>query len=640
MFITENELSALRRSGDLQICGLLNALRERTGRNTARDTLVQKNDTQEWWHLVWERISDAAFLWRLEGDPALGAWLRARVLEICALPVDEWIGPWFRDHGEPKTGALESAHITNAVATAYDLAAELFSEGERETVRRALCEKGLTLCRRFVDSGMKNNWYCVLLSGYASAAAILGERADVERAVRLYNDTCAGFYDRDGYGETLQYGNYASLTLSHLREVLVRFDPALAGRLPLTPMANTVRWAVSSHLYMKPLADGGKAYPRSVNFGDSAAIFRPSGDVLLQIAAEYEDRTVAGLARWLFDRTYADPTLGPDELASFGFFNQFGYRSLLYLLRAAPPLPPGESGMPLLNVYATGVTTLRDSWEAPETVLAVESGYETHTVDSHRHRDQNSFILTHRNERFFADPGHCCYRLETWKKSCTSAHHSTWDFEDEAGVRYTQAPVKKNQPPLNRNVFYQSDVPGVTILASDCAAAYGAHFRRCERVFVCRLPHIVFVIDRVEADVPLKMCSHFVVNNRGNGLRVHKADDHRLVLRRGDAGVKFFTFGACSLSARWGFMHDYYHPLPNQAGQGKEGSAVIYDYTSEYAEKHLRVHVMVLDGTDAVRGWHIRENGGKITVLSPGDRETLSLTVDTGSENWFRLEEK
>lgn len=106
ILLSETELSDIRNSTDNQVCGFLNALRERTKINTAEDTLVQKNDTQEWWHLVCERISDAAFIYRLDRDENVAKWLHSRVLEICALPVDEWIGPWYRDHKEPKTGAL------------------------------------------------------------------------------------------------------------------------------------------------------------------------------------------------------------------------------------------------------------------------------------------------------------------------------------------------------------------------------------------------------------------------------------------------------------------------------------------------------------------------------------------------------
>ena len=34
----------------------------------------------------------------------------------------------------------------------------------------------------------------------------------------------------------------------------------------------------------------------------------------------------------------------------------------------------------------------------------------------------------------------------------------------------------------------------------------------------------------------------------------------------------------------------------------------------------------------------IKNNEGKITVFSPGNKETLSLAIDTSNENWFRLE--
>ena len=85
------------------------------------------------------------------------------------------------------------------------------------------------------------------------------------------------------------------------------------------------------NVYESPLQGGGKAYPRSINFGDCAAIFRPSGDILLHIAAIMTTRSSADFARWLFDTTYADPTLEPDELATFGFFNQFGWRSVALL---------------------------------------------------------------------------------------------------------------------------------------------------------------------------------------------------------------------------------------------------------------------------------------------------------------------
>ena len=313
----------------------------------------------------------------------------------------------------PPVGMLESAHITNAVCEAAGLAPELFNESETDEIRSALRDKGLLLCERYFNGRIGNNWYCVLLSGYTTASAMLGLQDNVERAVGLYND-CLGLYDSDGYGETLQYGNYASLALIQVRNLLLAYDPSLSGRLPLDPIAGMVKWQVASLMYMKPLQGGGKAYPRSINFGDCAAIFRPSGDILLHIAANYDDAKLCGLARWLFDTTYADPTLEPDELATFGFFNQFGWRSVALLAARELPnaLSPRDIDMPLCCEFATGNVGRARQLQNPRAILAVQSGYDIHKVDSHRHADFNSFILAASGERIFVDPGHCCYRLE------------------------------------------------------------------------------------------------------------------------------------------------------------------------------------------------------------------------------------
>ena len=644
-YIRSDELDIIRALPTDSQCGwLLSALRERVRDNTSEAVLVQSGDTQEWYHLIWERFADAAFINALDQDARLGQWLHNRTLEVCRLSLDEWVGPWFRKRADPPVGMLESAHITNAVCEVIGLSPELFNEAEIEEIITALRDKGLLLCERYINGRIGNNWYCVLLSGYTTASVMLGLHDNVERAVGLYND-CLRLYDSDGYGETLQYGNYASLALIQVRNLLLTYDPNLSERLPLDPIAGMVKWQAASLMYMKPLQGGGKAYPRSINFGDCAAIFRPSGDILLNIAADYDDAKICGLARWLFDTTYADPTLGPDELATFGFFNQFGWRSIAALAARDIPdaLSPNEAGMPLCCEFATGTSVLRDSWQNPRAILAVQSGYETHKVDSHRHCDLNSFILAASGERIFVDPGHCCYRLDTWRQSCRTSHHNTWDFIDADGNSYTQRLIRAHQPPLNHRVNYT--VPdGFTILASDCAAAYGAvadggHFKRCERVFICRLPDVIFIIDRIEADLPIKVVSHFVTNNRENQLDLHIADDYRIVLRRGGAGVKFFTFGDMSMSQRWGFVHDYYHPQPNQAGQGKEGSAYIFDYTSkEFALEHINVHAVVMSDTETIRGWHIKRRDDAIVVTSPGEREAIRLRLNPSAANWFSVE--
>ncbi len=643
--VNEFELSAIRNAvPESQLGRLRDALRARTIESTSEPRLVHSSFTQEWYHLVWEIMSDAAFVYKLDGSPELGQWIHDRTLEIVRISADEWIGPWFRARSANPIGRLETAHIASAVCEVCALASDLFDDNELNEIYTALQEKALPLCKAFLEGGQRNNWYCVLLNGYAFTAATLDDSAAVEYAIECYNEIAMKFYDSDGYGESLQYSNYASLSLSNMRRVLVRYDEKNAERLPLTPIANTVKWAVSSHFYMKPIGEREGIYPRSANFGDCASIFRPTAEVLLQISAEHPDREIAGLARWLFDLTYANPSHGTHELATFGFFNHFGYQALLFLPRATDPISPEEARMPLKNIYMTGTSTLRDSWTEPQTILAVQTGYEPHNACSHRHYDQNSFILVHRGERYFADPGHCCYRLDSWKNSRLASHHNTWEFEDADGNLITQELVKLHEAPLTTNVE-QSAQSGFEIISSDSAAAYGEHFSRCERSFVAAFPNVLFIVDRIKSDIEIKLISHFVLNNRENQLKVHEADPYRLVLRRGDGGIKFFTFlldgdelkpDGLTLSRRWGFIHDNYHPLPNQIGQGKEGSATIYDYTSnELSKEFTVVHAIAMDGTETVKGWHIKPSGNSVTVSAPKNTSRFTLTLTPEDENPF-----
>ncbi len=641
LFVTADELAKVRAimDEDSQIGEIWRALKARTLANTAEDKLVQSGDTQMWWHLVWERMSDAAFVYAVEEkDQKLGKWIHDRTMEICNRDVQEWIGPSFRGHSPVPVAALETAHVINAVADAYDLCPGLFTDDEKKFILECIREKGLIPCGRFCPPGTaaRNNWYCVISGGFATAAALLGDEQAVEDAVGLYNN-CLKLYNSDGYTESLQYGNYASLSLIHMRRVLVRYNPALAERLSLEPIANTVKLAAASFLYMKPLGTNGNdnGYPHSINFADSAAIYRPTADVLLAVAEESEDATKAGVARWLFDVAYADPTVGPDELATFSFFPQYSWNSLISLPNAAKAITPKDAGIPTKAVFNIGNAFVRDSWDDTKTVLGVMVGAVPYNVTAHRHRDQNAFTLTAYGDRFFIDPGHCCYRLESYGRSTSTGYHNTWDFIGEDETKYTQRGTPFGVP-FTKYIEY--DAPeGFDVIASDAAAAYGEHFKRAERIFVCAFPHVMFIIDRIETDIPVKMVSHFVINNRDGKMNNHMAYWNKFVLRRGKGALKFFTFPVgeeMTMKQRYGLMHDYYHPLPNMNGQGREGSALIYDYTStEFSTKHTVVHPFAISPIGQIPGWHIvnEKDNTVFTVLSPGnvERWQLRLTDDS-----------
>jgi hypothetical protein len=642
---------------------LYTALARRERSYTAEPGIVTAADSMDWWHVVWERMSDVAFMQRIEPSDERAEWLRTETLAICDRPLDDWIGPFFRERTSPPAGMLETAHVGLAVASAAALCPEVFSDAERDRIAAALKEKCQILCERALtqrvatlerapdapqNRGRLNNWFIVLLNGYGTVSAYLRDDAALNRAAEFYA-LATKIYNADSYGESLQYWNYATIHLAHLNEVMQAARPDLAAELDRSCYTRCVTWVVQSHLYNKPLAGWGeRSYPRALNFGDSTAMFRPTADVVLHIAARCKELhpTEAGLARWLFEQTFAEIELEPTDRDSFGFFNHFRWPALVSLPEAAPPLSPDDAKLPLTQAFECGSVIIRDSRAENATTLGVQAGYRPLRVVGHRHLDQNSFILAHRRERIFVDPGHCCYRLAAQRASGGPAGPPTWTVYNQTGAGLGQRPaagrVAAPPPPINRLVRLE-DLDGVSIITSDAADAYGAPVTRAERTWIALLPHVVFLVDRIEAEEPLEIRSHFVFNNRDNRLSINAPTPTRLVLRRGDAAAKFFQLQSrgddgADVSTRversWGYVHDVYHPQPNQPGQGREGSADIRTFTTPPVRNYLAIYSIVLDAEPAIRGWHVQpEESGRFRVSSPDSNgPALAVRADGSLE--------
>lgn len=631
LMLTSEELKAVRAAiqegGKLE--RLWHNLLERTERQICTPGLVQDGDTVEWWHLAWERISDAASVYAVDRHAEAGQWLREVVLELLDKPGTEWHGPWFRGRGNPQHGVLETSHVGLAMCAAYDLAGDLFTNEERAKLLEAIREHCQEPCKRSLirmkdDTGNISNWFMVLLNGYGTASIILEDRSAVEEALDFYQ-TATRMYNGDSYGESLQYWNYATLHLSHLNEMLIRYDSKLAERADFLCYVRCIPWAVQSLLYMKPLGkEDDPVYPRSANFGDSAAIYRPSADILLHIACRAKNAAPmeAGLSRWLFEQTYDRLELERNELGTFAFISSYQFMTMVHYLDAAEPLSPEKAGLPLAASFETGNVIVRDGRTAESSVIAIQAGYEPLQVTSHNHYDQGSFILAHRNERFFIDPGHACYRLDAQAKSIATESHNTWTFEIEGrsepiAQRSIEGANFRNpsEPLAHRKLIGTMD--GITVVRSEIAGVYGDPIRRAERTWITAFPHLLFIVDRIVADVPVKTRAHFMTNNRDNKLQTNLYSDTKIVLRRGGAAVKFFLMdsisdgeaSACRRHMSWGHMHQYYHPQPNQDGQGKEGSAVRFTYENQcFAKEHVMVYAFAMDGLESIRGWHMYKN--------------------------------
>jgi hypothetical protein len=623
-------------------------------------------DTTDWWHHAAEYLTDAAIRHALKPDQATAGWLRAHSLSIARRPVDDWVGPPFRDHQNvPPAGNLETAHLSWAIAIVLDLAPGIFTEPECDELNGTLREKGAALCLRWMDrAGHINNWRCILTAGIAVAAAVLDDKKMMSRAAREY-ELCSDLFQADGsYAESIQYGNYACMGLVLTREALIRRDAGLAGELPMSPWVQKPRWDAQALFYLKPLAKwGSRPRPRTANFNDSGALYRASADVLLHIATRGKESfpKEAGLARWLFDKLYL-PCLEapPHDRASFGFVPDFGFLSVVLLPQAADALSPSSLGLPLLEAFDAGDVYARDAQPdaGGRTVLAARTGGKALRSVAHLHGDQNSFILVHNNERLLVDPGHSCYRNLLHDMETSSAVHNTCTFEisSDAKTSQEQQRIVLQQQGLPRRVLVRSPKgvlmngapiePGarrlvcqrsknVTVIASECASRYGKPLGEFTRFWFLCGSHVLFVFDSISAEKPIHTTWNWLLNNNDGALNLKLFPPDRLVARRGNSALKLFHLAGGKIGGPFNaHIHDAYHPKPAQLGEGQAGSGLLLRWTAAApAVRCEGLHAICMDDPGAITGWHFhaRGNGASLDMSERGESWELEL-IKSGDE--------
>jgi hypothetical protein len=679
LFLTDSERERIedaRRRGDDLAGRFWAALMSRAARRAVSPGLLGAGDDATWWYPAMEYVSDAAMAFALAPDKRLGAWLREAALSIARRPLSDWVGPWYRDHAtRPPVGHLETAHLCWALAVAVDLAADAFPAGERRELLDALREKGIPLCARWLERNAHlANWRAVMTAGLAAAAAVTEERAWLERAA---GETllCAEAFQPDGsYAESLQYANYLAYALMIAYEAVHRAAPELLVAGPET-YGRSIPWMVQSMLYTKPLSGwGGQPRPRAVNFNDSAALFRPSGDVLLQVAARCRDHlpAEAGLARWLFDTFYAPvPFQPPHNLASFGLRNDWGFLTLPFLTQSAPPLPPEEAALPTVAGFSNGNVFARDRWHG-RTVLAVQGGSEALHGPGHLHGDLNSFLLVHNRERLLADPGHSCYRNLIHGLESSSQTHNTCTFlvaEDELGLQEDLAKAvmleQSNVParraieggrvagpaaPRGRRLLLERSGQ-ITAIGAEASSLYGRPLEEFSRFWLLAGPHALLVIDRIRASQPIRTVWNWLCNHRDGSSLVEARGPNELVLRRGLAGVKLVHLAGGRLAGPvYAYLHDAYHPEPNQLGEGRPGSGMLYRWIEPAGRTfRLAVHALAVDDCGQLDAWRVESTGDAVAlrkghvcwtlaVASPSPLE-LILTLEPDGGRWRLAEE-
>lgn len=656
IFLTDIEKTRLQNvSSSSPTASLLAAMQARVYKRAKTPGLDDPSATTEWWHHVAEYLTDAALIHAVRPSVEADEWLRTAVMDVVRRSVAEWAGPPFRGYGGgDMVGSLETGHLAWSVAIAYDIASDLFTSAEKDEIFTALRQKGMIPCKRYLDrTNFFHNWNCVLFAGYTVSAAVLGDENALAAAAD-WLPIAEDHFQKDGsYGESLQYANYAAYSIMLAHEALIRVSP----EKPTTfePYGRMVNWASYALFYRKPLSGWPVMdWPRSANFGDAAAIFRPSGDLLIHIAAraKKEMPQEAGLASWLFNSLYFPANEpGPHDLASFGFVNGFGFLSVIMLADAAPAISPKEANLPVTAAFSGGDAFARDSWDG-KTTLAVRLPSDPRYALSHLHGDINSFILVHNKERLILDAGHSCYRNLTHELEVSSSTHNTCTFE-VPGTAGTPSRTMNQRGGTKRTLFQENgklrgaepvDIGGkrlitakhgsVSVIGSDAAQLYGAPLKTFSRFWVLCGENALFIVDRIESDVPVKTTWNWLLNNR-DGLLDYKIErPNKLSALRGDAGVKMTSFGGGNYSVPiYAMVNDAYHPLPAQRGEGKPGSGMLMRWTENTASaSRTVVHTLAIDSNAGVSGWESKVENNVYTLQDTDRNQKWSLRLnDDGS---------
>lgn len=637
------------RTGDALLTRFWAALQERVDERVATKSLLGPDATTAWYYPAAEYLSDAAMLYALKPEERIGNWLRTVTLAIARAPTYDWAGPAFRDHSEPLTGHLETAHLCWALSTVYDLARSAFSESEQAEIRQALTEKGIVLCRRWIDKNQHlANWRGILTSGVLVAAAVLGDEALLEQYLSEWQCCVLAFQPDGSYGESLQYGNYLAFALTLAYEALCRRYPEKAALLNVDAYGGGMPWVASSMFYTKALTGwGAEPRARAANFNDSAALFRPSGDLLLHLAARSQSDETCGLARHLFDTYYANvPTQGPHDLATFGMVNDWGFLTLPLLTRQSQSVSLVEAGLPLTTSFSNGHAFMRDAWDG-RTIVAINGGGDGLHGPGHLHGDLNSFILVHNRERLLVDPGHSCYRNLIHGLESSTQTHNTCTFliesetlglqEDKAkAVMLEQKSVLPRRllvngvpgDPVNRGnrrLLAERDDP-VSVVGSAVSSAYGAPIQQFTRFWLLAGSNVLFVVDRIEASQPVITVWNWLVNNRDGQARV-VAEPDCLTVRRHEVGMKLINTSSGQIGHPvYGYVHDAYHVEPAQRGEGRPGSGLLYRWTETApATSRTVVHAIALDEAVAIDRWQLQASGTSFTLTNGEKQWTLIL---------------
>jgi hypothetical protein len=169
----------------------------------------------------------------------------------------------------------------------------------------------------------------------------------------------------------------------------------------------------------------------------------------------------------------------------------------------------------------------------------------------------------------------------------------------------------------------------ISVIGSEVGKAFGQPIQEFSRFWILAGSHVLFIVDKISAEYPITTLWNWVVNNR-DGKTIWQKENNCLTVKKNNAGMKFFHGGNGSFSFPvHGFLHDAYHPEPNQLGEGSSGDSLLFRFTEkEKLETRTVVHAIALDEPNELINWNFEVNENNFTLKSDTRKWTLKMKED------------
>ena len=563
----------------------------------AQSVIVEGSTCTEWYYIR-NNLMDLAMAALVTEDERYIRTVNKILLKVAESEIEFWQGPHYPNrprtlvyHGETLlAGELETSTICMGTCTAFDWCYSYLDAEVKEKFPVALWEKGQMLLRnsvRFQSENWVMNHLCVLSVGLTLSSFLLrslgydtaSDLAHARKGLNLWMDKI----EHDGsYGESYHYWGYPTNCLFFGLQAFRTVENATLENTHR--VGNAFSWALHNQVGIYTDVKGfDLPVAVSVNNYDCPFVFQMEAPESLLFAKFFGNP----VANWYIDH-FLLPNYGRPDCLHHVWHT---CNSILLALDdpEAPRVSPADYMMPVDRYFSdTGFVYMRDSWEHcgdldGDMVLSLQSGGGGRSC-SHEHFDKNSFSLYAYGEYLINDPGHSCYRGQSHHEFDTFAKaHNTLTLSGEnQTLAFLEKGMLHDEVHDYRSFHNQAQIvgrnfnPHVSYIASDAHRCYEPYLKDFTRHIWFVRPDYFVILDRID--------TRNVQGDPMNGLNYNNIDGKTkfdiapnvVLAKRPKANVRVeYAFPRnVNFVQSDSKLHIAYHILPDQAVEGKWGSAI------------------------------------------------------------------